>query len=72
MSLFTLGGWVALSVELGGIKRNTVEHQNYRAVFFKKEADREAFYALSVEMFPHDKFFVGTAFELFCVQHSSK
>lgn len=69
MKIFSLGGWIAMSVSLGGIKQSLTYHLNYRACFFKNTEDRDAFYSLSIEEFPNEIFFVGTIDGIPSIQH---
>lgn len=68
MTTFTLGGWVAMSHELGGKKQSKLTHKMYRACFFDRKEDRDAFYDLCVEQFPFETFYTDTFGELFSIQ----
>jgi hypothetical protein len=72
MNIFTFGGWIAQSVELGGLKKSLQFHTNCRAAIFKTLEDRDTFYDLSVEQYPNERFFVGTIDGEPCIQHSNK
>lgn len=60
MKIFSLWGWIKLSVACGGLKKSLQEHCVYRAVFFECIEDREAFLELCQEEYPNETFFVGT------------
>lgn len=69
MNFFTLGSWVALSISLGAKKETLAKHTAYRAVFFDRVEDRDAFLDLSQKEFPDEVFFRGTIDQVPAIQN---
>jgi len=68
---FTLGGWVAMASP-DAIKIGIDLTIAYRAVLFRREEDRDAFYDLSVEMFPYETFIKSTISGKPAIQNRNK
>lgn len=66
---FTLGSFIAFSVEMGGIKKPLLLHTMFRAAFFHNEKDRDAFLELCAHLWPEETFFRGTIDGQPAIQH---
>lgn len=56
----TISQFTAISVELGGVQRLASLHIQYRAAFFRKKDERDAFRDLMNEEYPLYSFFGDT------------
>ena len=67
----SLGKFIAISVELGGVKRPITEISNFKNAAFEKEQDQIAFCDLMSVEFPNERFVKGTLNGFYCVQLAS-
>ena len=60
MNEFSIGQWVAQSMDFNGIRRFINFHVDWRATFFKDVESRDVFLDASKQTYPDQEFFAGT------------